>query len=36
MSDLETYFDHYRKNIIGIDEEIVTPFGKRNLYMLTG
>lgn len=31
MSDLENYFEHYRKNIIGIDQEIMTPYGKRKL-----
>ena len=31
MTDLEIYFDQFRKNIIGIDAEINTPFGTRNL-----
>jgi selenocysteine lyase/cysteine desulfurase len=31
MSDLETYFNQYRKNIIGIDSEIKTPYGTRKL-----
>ena len=31
MSELEKYFDHHRKNIIGIDAEIETPFGPRKL-----
>jgi len=31
MSDLELYFDQYRRNIIGIDAEIETPDGKRKL-----
>jgi len=31
MSDLEIYFDPYRKNIIGIDAEIITPYGTRKL-----
>ncbi|MFA5817840.1 MAG: aminotransferase class V-fold PLP-dependent enzyme [Bacteroidales bacterium] len=31
MSDLEKYFDHYRRNIVGIDAEIETPFGSRKL-----
>ena len=31
MTDLEIYFDQFRKNIIGIDAEINTPFGARNL-----
>jgi len=31
MSQLETYFDQYRKNIVGIDFEIETPHGTRKL-----
>jgi selenocysteine lyase/cysteine desulfurase len=31
MSELETYFDQYRTNIIGIDSEILTPSGPRKL-----
>src|ERR1035437_9576342 len=31
MTDLEIYFDQYRKNIIGIDAEIKTPYGSRKL-----
>ncbi len=31
MSDLEKYFNKFRKNIIGIDAEIVTPFGSKKL-----
>lgn len=31
MSELEKYFEPYRKNIIGIDEEIMTPYGKKKL-----
>jgi selenocysteine lyase/cysteine desulfurase len=31
MSDLEKYFDQYRRNIIGIDAEIETPYGLKNL-----
>jgi selenocysteine lyase/cysteine desulfurase len=31
MSELEIYFDQYRKNIIGIDLEILTPYGPRKL-----
>ena len=31
MSELEKYFDRYRRNIIGIDSEIETPFGKKKL-----
>jgi len=31
MSDLEKYFDHYRRNTIGIDAEIKTPYGTRKL-----
>ncbi|MGD0754602.1 MAG: aminotransferase class V-fold PLP-dependent enzyme [Bacteroidales bacterium] len=31
MSDLETYFNRFRRNIIGIDTEIITPYGTRKL-----
>lgn len=31
MTDLEKYFDRFRKNIVGIDAEIETPFGTRKL-----
>ena len=31
MSDLEKYFDRYRRNIIGLDAEISTPYGIRKL-----
>ena len=31
MSELEKYFYQYRKNIIGIDAEIMTPYGPRKL-----
>ena len=31
MTKLEVYFDQYRKNIVGIDAEIETPFGTRKL-----
>jgi selenocysteine lyase/cysteine desulfurase len=31
MSESESYFNRYRKNIIGIDNEILTPFGPRKL-----
>jgi selenocysteine lyase/cysteine desulfurase len=31
MSDLEKYFDQFRSNIIGIDQDIVTPFGIKKL-----
>lgn len=31
MTDLEIYFEQYRKNIIGIDAEIKTPYGIRKL-----
>ena len=31
MSELEIYFEQYRKNIIGIDSEILTPYGPRKL-----
>jgi len=33
MSDLEIYFDHYRKNIIGIDEEIVDTIWEQKTYL---
>ena len=31
MSELEKYFEQFRKNIIGIDAEITTPYGTRKL-----
>jgi selenocysteine lyase/cysteine desulfurase len=31
MSDLEKYFDQYRRNIVGIDTEITTPYGVRKI-----
>jgi selenocysteine lyase/cysteine desulfurase len=31
MSELERYFNHYRKNIIGDDAEIVTSYGTKKL-----
>jgi len=31
MNELEKYFEQYRKNIIGIDAEIVTPYGIKKL-----
>jgi selenocysteine lyase/cysteine desulfurase len=31
MSELEIYFNKYRKNIIGIDTEIETPYGSKKL-----
>jgi selenocysteine lyase/cysteine desulfurase len=31
MSDLEKYFDSFRRNIIGFDAEIETPYGSRKL-----
>jgi selenocysteine lyase/cysteine desulfurase len=31
MSDLEKYFDKFRKNIIGIDTSIKTPYGNKKL-----
>src|SRR5512145_613739 len=31
MSNPEQYFAKFRKNIIGIDEEITTPYGKKML-----
>jgi len=29
--ELEQYFDQFRKNIIGIDQEFVSPFGKKKI-----
>lgn len=31
MSALEKYFSQYRRNIVGIDTEIATPFGSKKL-----
>lgn len=31
MSDLERYFSNFRKNIIGSDSEIETPYGRKKL-----
>jgi selenocysteine lyase/cysteine desulfurase len=31
MSELETYFSNFRKNIVGIDASINTPYGTRKL-----
>ncbi len=31
MSELEIYFSQYRKNIVGIDAEIETPYGTKKL-----
>jgi len=31
MHDLEKYFDQYRRNIVGIDAEIETPYGNKKL-----
>lgn len=31
MSELEKYFDQYRRNIIGIDQNIMTPYGAKKL-----
>src|SRR5512133_1807553 len=31
MSDLEKYFDQYRRNIVGIDQNIITPNGVKRL-----
>ena len=31
MSELEKYFSRFRKNIIGIDAEIETPYGSKKL-----
>jgi selenocysteine lyase/cysteine desulfurase len=31
MSELEKYFSFYRQNIIGLDAEIMTPYGSKRL-----
>jgi selenocysteine lyase/cysteine desulfurase len=31
MTELEKYFGYYRKNIIGIDKDIETPYGSKRL-----
>jgi selenocysteine lyase/cysteine desulfurase len=31
MTELENYFDQYRRNIVGIDSEIDTPYGTKKL-----
>ncbi len=31
MSDLEKYFNKFRANIVGIDTEIITPYGSKKL-----
>lgn len=31
MTDLEKYFDRFRQNIIGIDADIETPYGRKKL-----
>jgi selenocysteine lyase/cysteine desulfurase len=31
MSELEKYFDQFRRNIIGIDQNIMTPYGSKKL-----
>lgn len=31
MQDIERYFEKFRKNIVGIDAEITTPYGKKKL-----
>ena len=31
MTDLEKYFERFRQNIIGIDAEIETPYGRKKL-----
>ncbi len=31
MTELEKYFSHYRNNIVGINNEIETPYGKKKL-----
>lgn len=30
-TDLEQYFERFRNNIIGIDQEFISPFGKRKI-----
>lgn len=32
MSELEKYFQKFRDNIIGIDEEFDSPYGKKNIH----
>ncbi len=31
MQDLEKYFDQFRKNIVGIDQEFESPFGSKKI-----
>ncbi len=31
MTTLEKHFDSYRRNIVGVDAEILTPYGKKKL-----
>jgi selenocysteine lyase/cysteine desulfurase len=31
MAELEKYFNHYRRNIVGIEAEIETPYGSKKL-----
>ncbi len=31
MQDLEEYFDQFRKNIIGIDQTFLTPYGEKKI-----
>ena len=31
ITDLEVYFQQYRDNIIGIDQEFESPYGKKKL-----
>jgi len=31
MTDLEKYFDSFRRNIVGIDATIETPYGTKKL-----
>ena len=31
MTELEKYFEQFRRNIVGIDTEIETPYGKKKL-----
>ena len=30
-TELEVYFEQFRKNIIGIDQEFESPFGKKKI-----
>ena len=34
-TELETYFDKFRKNIVGVDQSFETPYGmKKMIYTL--